>query len=74
VKRLSAIIDDLRERGMAIAVVEHNIEALLRLANRVTVLDAGKVIFEGTPAEARSSDAVKLAYLGQGAAAKGSRR
>lgn len=74
VNRLSHIIDDLRGSGVAIAVVEHNIEALLRLADRVTVLDAGKVIFEGTPAEARSSEAVKLAYLGQGAAAKGTRR
>jgi branched-chain amino acid transport system ATP-binding protein len=74
VSRLSSVISSQRDAGVAVAVVEHNIEALLRLADRVVVLDSGRVIFEGTPAEARVSDAVRTAYLGHGAAAKGARR
>jgi ABC-type branched-subunit amino acid transport system ATPase component len=74
VARLSSVIEQLRSREVALAVVEHNIEALLRLADRVTVLDSGRTIFNGTPTEARSSEAVRVAYLGQGAAAKGTRR
>lgn len=74
VKRLSQIIAELRARGVALGVVEHNIEALLRLTDRVTVLESGRTIFDGSPGEARTSEAVQLAYLGQGAAAKGTRR
>ena len=70
VERLSAIIDGLRSRGVALAVVEHNIEALLRLADRVTVLESGRTIFDGSPDEARSSSAVRRAYLGDGAAGR----
>jgi branched-chain amino acid transport system ATP-binding protein len=73
VHRLGMIVENFKRDGVAVAAVEHNIEALLRLADRVTVLDSGRLIFEGTPAETRSSEVVATAYLGQGAAAERTR-
>ena len=55
------------ERGVAFVVVEHNVELVLGLSERVTVLDFGKVIAAGAPAGIRTSEAVQSAYLGTGA-------
>jgi ABC-type branched-subunit amino acid transport system ATPase component len=71
VDRLSAIVDRFRSEGVALALVEHNIEALLRLANRVIVLDSGRLVFSGSPQQARSSEVVRAAYLGAGAVVAG---
>jgi ABC-type branched-subunit amino acid transport system ATPase component len=63
--RLTDVLVKLRaERGIALLVVEHNVEMVLGLAERVTVLDFGEVIAEGTPAEIRANPAVQAAYLG----------
>jgi ABC-type branched-subunit amino acid transport system ATPase component len=69
VRRISAVVEAIRDSGVAIGLVEHNIEALLRLADQIVVLDSGRVIFEGTPSEARSSTIVQEAYLGRSAVA-----
>lgn len=69
VMRLSAVIERFRDEGVAVAVVEHNLEALLRMADDVIVLDAGRLIFQGDPDQARVSDVVREAYLGAGGAA-----
>jgi len=45
-------------------VIEHRLEAVMRLAERITVMQQGSVIGDGTPAEIRASEAVKKAYLG----------
>ena len=52
------------ERGVAFVMVEHDVELVLQLSERVTVLDFGRVIAEGYPAEIRSSAEVQSAYLG----------
>jgi branched-chain amino acid transport system ATP-binding protein len=44
--------------------VEHNVEFVLGLSDRITVLDFGKLIAEGTPDEIRTSPAVQAAYFG----------
>jgi ABC-type branched-subunit amino acid transport system ATPase component len=54
------------ERGIAIVLVEHNVEMVLGLADRVTVLDFGKVIAHGSPIDVRNDPAVRAAYLGAG--------
>jgi branched-chain amino acid transport system ATP-binding protein len=52
------------ERGLSLVLVEHNVELVLGLADRVTVLDFGKVIAAGSAADIRASEAVQSAYLG----------
>jgi branched-chain amino acid transport system ATP-binding protein len=51
--------------GIALLIVEHNIRVLMRVAEAVTVVQAGAVIFEGTPAEVSSNALVIEAYLGK---------
>jgi branched-chain amino acid transport system ATP-binding protein len=59
-----ALIRALATRGVAIVLVEHNMRVVMGVADRVTVLDFGRVIAEGTPAEIRLDRAVRTAYLG----------
>jgi ABC-type branched-subunit amino acid transport system ATPase component len=51
-------------RGCGVMVVDHDMRMIMRLCDRIHVLDAGRSLFEGTPAEVRSSPAVAEAYLG----------
>jgi branched-chain amino acid transport system ATP-binding protein len=67
VARIGEAIEAIRADGVAIGLVEHNIEALLRMAGHVVVLDSGRVVFEGTPDQTRDSDVVRVAYLGRSA-------
>jgi branched-chain amino acid transport system ATP-binding protein len=65
--QLAGVLARLRtDRGMALLLVEHNVELVLELADRVTVLDFGKVIAEEEPAGIRASTVVQSAYLGTG--------
>lgn len=57
-------IEQLREDGMTILLVEHDIRSVMRLCDRVTVINFGRVIATGTPAEISGNGAVIEAYLG----------
>ncbi len=59
-----ALVRVREERGTAFVLVEHNVELVLELSARVTVLDFGRVLAEGTPDQIRSSTEVQAAYLG----------
>jgi ABC-type branched-subunit amino acid transport system ATPase component len=64
-ERLAAALRRTREeRGVALVVVEHNVELVLGLSERVTVLDFGRIIAEGRPADIRANSDVQAAYLG----------
>jgi ABC-type uncharacterized transport system ATPase subunit len=45
-------------------VVEHDMDLVMTLCDRIVVLHHGKLLFQGTPAEVQSSTDVQLAYLG----------
>jgi branched-chain amino acid transport system ATP-binding protein len=52
-------------RSLTVLVIEHDMDVVFDIADRVTVLDAGSVLFEGTPEEVRASDEVRSRYLGE---------
>ncbi len=55
----------VRERGITLFVVEHNMRVMMRLAERITVMHQGEVLAEGAPAEIRDHPGVVDAYLGE---------
>jgi ABC-type branched-subunit amino acid transport system ATPase component len=67
---VAAVIRALQVEGITILVIEHDMEFVMGLADRVTVLDAGRVLAEGTPAEIQRDPEVEAVYLGTPSAAE----
>ena len=61
--RMVKLLQELR-REVSIVLVEHDMDAVFALADRISVLVYGRVIASGTPAEIRANAEVKRAYLG----------
>jgi branched-chain amino acid transport system ATP-binding protein len=60
----SALLKSLTAEGLGILMVEHDVELVMDVCERIHVLDFGRKIAAGTPAEIQSDKAVQAAYLG----------
>jgi ABC-type branched-subunit amino acid transport system ATPase component len=65
-QEIASRIRTLRKRGQTFLIIEHNMEFIMDLADRLYVMANGSVLREGTPQEIRSDPAVLSAYLGSG--------
>jgi ABC-type branched-subunit amino acid transport system ATPase component len=61
---LEHVLEARRERGLTFLIVEHDLDFVMRAADRVVVMNEGRVLVEGTPDDVRANQAVVDAYLG----------
>lgn len=60
----AALRDLVAQRGIGLLLVEHNMDLVMSVCQRLVVLDVGRVVARGTPADVRADPAVRAAYLG----------
>ena len=65
VQEIFQVTRKLQERGTTILLVEQNAQAALEICTRAYVLEAGRIILDGTPEELLRNDEVRRAYLGR---------
>jgi len=68
IPRFATAVSVIRNRGAGVLLVDHNVALVLRVCERIHVLDQGKTLAEGTPQEIRAHLGVAAAYLGESAA------
>jgi branched-chain amino acid transport system permease protein len=61
---LAQVLRQLKAEGMSLLLVEHDMDFVMGLADRIVVMEFGTKLMEGTPAEVQASPAVRAAYLG----------
>ncbi|MDM0012594.1 ATP-binding cassette domain-containing protein [Variovorax sp. J22P168] len=67
--RLAALLRRIADAGIGLLLVEHDMELVMGVSDRVVVLDAGQLLAAGTPAEVQADPRVRQAYLGESLAA-----
>jgi len=71
-RQMIDLIRRIRERDITLMLIEHNMQVVMDLCERITVLSFGQCIAQGTPAEVRANAEVRRAYLGSAAAQEAS--
>ena len=66
-RALAETVKGLQGEGLSIVLIEHNLSEVMRVADRLVVLDNGRKIGEGAPRAVMADPAVRAAYLGAGA-------
>jgi len=66
-KALADLLNRLRDEGVTIMIVEHDMDFVMKLVDRLVVMNFGTKLFEGAPQEARADTGVRAAYLGDAA-------
>ena len=61
---LAEVLRQLKAEGLSILLVEHDMEFVMGLTDRIVVMEFGTKLIEGTPDEVQASPAVRAAYLG----------
>lgn len=64
IEQISDRIHELHEQGIGFVIVEHNLHMLAKLARSLVVLDRGRLLAQGTPAEVMADAQVRAAYMG----------
>ena len=65
---ITQLIQRLHRAGdLTIVLIEHDMRVVFHLADRITVLDQGSLLADGTPQEIAANEAVQAAYLGRAA-------
>jgi branched-chain amino acid transport system permease protein len=61
---LAEVLRQLKAEGLSLLLVEHDMDFVMKLTDRIVVMEFGRWLMEGTPAEVQASSAVRAAYLG----------
>lgn len=65
-KELAALIRKIRDKGITVVMVEHDMELVMDICDHIVVLNLGRLLAEGTPRDIQENPAVVAAYLGEG--------
>jgi branched-chain amino acid transport system permease protein len=64
IDRLESVIKELAGAGVSVIIVEHHLDMVSRLVDRIAVLDLGTLLWEGAPEDLHDAEAVRIAYMG----------